>query len=354
MEQNNYWKVFYALAFIAFAAVSCWATQESLHLLMPSWPAIMCWIVTIGFFVIASLGTKMIVDSLNQNVYVEKRGLLLVGGILITLVFWLVCSMPTNTHTFFYRSTINDKVASDITLTKGYLDQLKNNTDINDKINTACTELENQVNSKFGDLESEIKNDANPGFGPKARAILAEFATILQVSKIEPLTYKNTSEQSRLKLVDAYRAKIYTLLEARKENIRQSMLAADQDTYMAAAATDWTNLDFVEKGIKEGNVDLNNADDINEVNNRLAKSYATIKTYSQHIAFKDNDKKLYTAENQVTKVKKLLSVVDVWADFFRGSYAGHGFIFWVLISILVDIAAFIFFDLAFKKDENSI
>ena len=65
MEQNNYWKVFYALAFIAFAAVSCWATQESLHLLMPGWPAIMCWIVTIGFFVIASLGTKMIVDSLN-------------------------------------------------------------------------------------------------------------------------------------------------------------------------------------------------------------------------------------------------------------------------------------------------
>ena len=30
---------------------------------------------------------------------------------------------------------------------------------------------------------------------------------------------------------------------------------------------------------------------------------------------------------------------------------GHGFVYWILISILVDIAAFIFFDLAFKKED---
>ena len=46
-----------------------------------------------------------------------------------------------------------------------------------------------------------------------------------------------------------------------------------------------------------------------------------------------------------------MSVFDVWKDFFRGLYKGHGFVFWILISILVDIAAFIFFDLAFKKED---
>lgn len=89
MEQNKFLKIFSIIAFLAFASVSCWATAESLHLLLPSWPVVMCWIVTIGFFFIASLGTKMIADSLNQNVYIEKRSLMLIGGILITLVFWL-------------------------------------------------------------------------------------------------------------------------------------------------------------------------------------------------------------------------------------------------------------------------
>ena len=88
----NYMKLLSLLAFVAFAAVSCWATAESLHLLLPSWPVVLCWIVTIGFFVIASLGSKMIVDSMNPNIYQERRGLTLMGGLFLLLVFWLVCS----------------------------------------------------------------------------------------------------------------------------------------------------------------------------------------------------------------------------------------------------------------------
>ena len=127
MEQKNYLKILWVAAFAAFAAVSCWATAESLHLLLSTWPLAMCWVVTIGFFIIASIGTKMIVDSLNQNIYMEKRGMRLIGGLIIVLIFWLVCSMPTNTHTFFYRTLINDMVTTDISTTRGYLGQIKNN-----------------------------------------------------------------------------------------------------------------------------------------------------------------------------------------------------------------------------------
>ena len=128
MGKTNYLKLGSALAFLALAAVSCWATQESLHLLLPSWPQALCWVVTVAFFFIASWGTKLIVDSFNANAYVEKRGLRLLAGIGIMLVFWLIFSMPTNTHTFFYRNAISGVASSDITATKGYLDQLKNNT----------------------------------------------------------------------------------------------------------------------------------------------------------------------------------------------------------------------------------
>ena len=61
---------------------------------------------------------------------------------------------------------------------------------------------------------------------------------------------------------------------------------------------------------------------------------------------------MYTAQNLVTRIKRLLSVFDVWADFVKGRYAGVGFIFWVIISILVDLGAFILFDIAFAKRDD--
>jgi hypothetical protein len=46
------------------------------------------------------------------------------------------------------------------------------------------------------------------------------------------------------------------------------------------------------------------------------------------------------------------NVIDVLVDFFAGKYAGRGFVFWLLIAALVDIAGFIFFDIAFVKRED--
>ncbi len=356
MGQTNFLKIISAVAFIALASWSCWATEESLHLLLPNIPQILVWIVVIAFFVLASFGTKLIVDSLNQNVYVEKRGAKLIGGIIILILFWLLFSMPTNTHTFFYRNAIRSIATEDITTTKGYLDQLKNNTVTAKNIKDRQTEVSNAVWAKFAELEAEIMNDANPGFGPNAKRILAEFATMLQVSKIDPLSYKGTSEQQRQSLVNAYRSKIATLLETRLIIIENSMVSPDESTYKSQAATDWTNLDLMAQAINSGEADLTNADDVDDLNNRLIAGYATIRNYQQYVDFQGNDKEQYLPDsgNAVTKVKRMLSVFDVWKDFLNGKYKGQGLIIWVMLSILVDLGAFLFFDLAFKKDEYAI
>lgn len=82
----------------------------------------------------------------------------------------------------------------------------------------------------------------------------------------------------------------------------------------------------------------------------LKKSYAVIRSYADFITFRSEvDKERYIANDQVTKVSRMLSVIDVWKDYFAGRFTGRGFLFWIVISILVDIAAFIFFDIAFKK-----
>lgn len=352
MNENKFLKVFCLLAFLAFAAVSCWATAESLHLLLPSWPLAMCWVVTIGFFFIASWGTKMIVDSLNQKIYLGKRGLRLLGGIFILLVFWLACSMPTNTHTFFYRSVINDKVTNDIATTEGYLMQIRDNATTEARIKIRLAELEKKVDLKLGELKAEIENDANPGFGPKAKNILRDFAEIFGVAKIEPLTFKGTSIQDRQKLYDAYRKKMYISMDAKKLNIIKEMTPANNN-HQKQADKNYKNLELVKKYIEDGTLDLNNAEDIKSVCDKLNEGYATIRTYKQFVDFKDEtDQAAYTAPNAVTKVKRMLSVFNVWEDFLADRYEGHGFFFWVLISILVDVAAFIFFDIAFKKRED--
>lgn len=354
MEQKNYLKIVWMLGFIAFATVSCWATSESLHLLLSSWPKFMCWIVTVGFFIIASLGTKMIVDSLNQNIYLEKRGLRLVGGIVILLVFWLICSMPTNTHTFFYRTVVGDKVTSDISTTRGYLGQIKNNTNNKNQATVKINELKNSVDVLLGELEAEIKNEANPGFGPKSKEILRKLAALLGVDKIEPLTYKGTSKQDREKLCDAYRTKIYILADTKATNIMAHILTPNADNLKEVKNVD-ENLLLVKKYIGNGTINLNDPKDMtgdNGVCDKLNEGYNTIKKNKDFVIFSSkNDETTYTADNPVTKVKRMISVFDVWEDFLKGEYAGHGFTFWIIISILVDIAAFIFFDLAFKKRE---
>lgn len=351
MEQKNYLKLIWMVAFIAFAAVSCWATAESLHLLLSSWPLAMCWVVTVGFFIIASLGTKMIVDSLNQDIYLEKRGLRLVGGIVIVLIFWLICSMPTNTHTFFYRTVINDKVNTDISTTRGYLSQIKNNTNNKTQATVKVNELKNNVDVLLGELEAEIKNEVNPGFGPKSKEILRKLATLLEVDKVEPLSYKGTSKQDRDKLCDAYRTKIYILAENRATNIMAHILSPNSDNIKEVKRDD-ENLALVKKYIGDKTINLNDAEDVEDVCDKLNTAYNTVKKNSDFVNFSSKtDEANYTADNPVTKVKRMISVFDVWEDFMAGEYAGHGFMFWIIISILVDIAAFIFFDLAFKKRE---
>lgn len=348
MGENNYTKLLYFLGFVVLAIISCWATSESFQLLLPTWPSIFCWLLTIAFFIIASIGSKLIVESCDQSVYMEKRGTKLVIGIILMLFFWIICSVPTNTHTFFYRSYINQKVSTDIASTQGYLAQIKNNTKVDQLIKNKQLELEKNVNIRLGELKAEIENDANPGYGPKAKQILASFAEILSVAKIEPLTYKGTSVQDRRKLYEAYRSKIYTLMDTKKENIKLALNPANKE-YKKIAKTDYSNIELLKKYIQDETIDLNNPKGIQQVCDYLNKGYSTIKNYKDYVVFQNNeDKDRFTADNPETRVRRMLNVYDVWVDFLHGDFPGS-FIFWIIISILVDVAAFIFFDLAFKK-----
>lgn len=334
---------------MALGIVSCWATSESLHLLLSSWPKVMCWIVTICFFLISSIGVKLIADSMSRSNFINNRTAKFIGGILIMIFFWLCCSMPTNTHTFFYRSVISDKVSNDISKTQGYLAQIQDNVVTEDAIKLKISELNDKVEQKLVELAAEIQNPNNPGNGPVTKRILRELAPILGVDKIEPLSGVGNSVQDRNRLIDAYRSKVYAMCKAKAENITAQMTPSS-DEYRKQATKDYKNLELVKKYIDEGKLNLNEAKDLDKVCEKLNSGYATIRTYNQFVNYKsESDEKAYNDSNSVTSVQRMKSVFDVWKDFIGGQYAGLGFFFWVLISILVDIASFVFFAIAFKK-----
>ncbi len=356
MEEKDYRKIVWIVAFLAFATGSCFLTEESLHMLLPSWHPAMCWIVTVGFFIIASLGTKMIVDSLNMNIYMEKRGWYLSGGIIIVLLFWLVCSMPTNTHSFFYRAVINDMVNNDISTTCGYLNQIENNTKYENEAKDEINALEGAVNQKLMELVNEITNQAYIGFGPEAEKRLQELGILLGYPNIPKLAIRKGATKNDIR--KAYYSLISDKLDEKIKKIKDGMKIPDADNLAAAREAD-TLLKMLQDSIATGSTDLNNSKHMagnNGVCDKINKGYNAVKVNASEPCFvvfnSEQDSLKYTADIPVTDVKQIISVFNVWENFFQGKYKGYGFAYWILLAILVDVGAFFFFDLAFRRTED--
>ena len=356
MTNFNFGRFFSILLFLAFAGISAWATAESFHLSLDTWPKVLCWVMSAGFMVVSSIGTKLIVDSLNQNIDVDNRGWQLVGGIILLIAFWIVCSMPTNTHTFFYRSDIHRVVNDDIATTEAYLQQLERFT-VNANYKTEkINNLKAQVELKLGELEGEIRNEANPGFGTKSKQILREFASLLDMPKMEQLSVGQNA--SRQQVIDAYRSKIYALRDAKIREIQNETEAAESSLFKNKAKEHLAELRNVRIAIDTGAVDLNIAEQVAAVEKVIDRAYKTIGAYSEFVNFKGHDKEIYVpsdGKEAITKVKSTISVYNVWKDMLTtNKYEGHGLWFWVVMAILVDVAAFIFFDIAFARREDDI
>ena len=98
MNGNKFLKIFALIAFVAFATVSCWSTTESLfltleHAEIPKW---IFWIAVVGLYVLTSICAKLVLDSFNQNIYMEHRTVKCIIGLLGVLLLWIAFSMPTN------------------------------------------------------------------------------------------------------------------------------------------------------------------------------------------------------------------------------------------------------------------
>lgn len=345
---SNKMKLVYWAGFLLCGGVSCWLTGESLALLWQC-NVILALLVAIAFFVIASFGTKLVVDSFSRDA--EHPVLQLLGGTILVIIFWLICSMPTNTHTFFVSQQGEELVNQDINTTKKYLSNLKEHGgDVQQEYNSYCTTIDNAVKSFKSQLKREICLKSNPGDGPATKAILDDYNK--QFGFNVKLTSKANKEDPQ-QLYNSYAETIDLQATGLKDNKAKELQSINNDSIIAKMKKDADRhikaLDKISDGIKNHAIDITNLEDLKRINNELNDSYTLIKNNADRAMLSKVDKPKYTAQNIHTDTKRLTSVSEMVADWWDGKYDGFGLGWWILFSILIDIAAFIFFYLATKK-----
>lgn len=339
------------LAFLILAGISCWATEQSLHLLLPAgWPEVLVWGITIAFFVVASIGTKMIADSLFSSDFIDNRKGKLWGGILLVVFFWLIMSMPTNTHTFFYNDKIGSTISEDIKTTNKYLQQVvdmgSNSTTV--VLDARGKAIKDSVENLITHIDAQFHGDEAPfkgGNGPIIGEYLKQINTILN----SQLTQHPNRYSKDPVILNGYHIEIRKALS----NALKTHTISDQS--VQAARKQIKRLSALNDSIQDHVASASlNEDEIRQCEKELKDGYNIISTNKTFVQFDKNsdDEQVYTKENGETRTKRMASVIDVFfVDFLSGKYPGS-FWYYVILSILVDIAAFIFFDIAFMKKNN--
>lgn len=355
MKKIDFKRILCIVAYFGLAGFSCFWTAESLLIWQPSITIWGAWLIAVVFYVVASICFSRFIKGFEkygdfgQGPFSSRGGHLFFGFIGL-LVFWLMVSLPTNTHTLLYRASIKEIIKSDLTRTQGYLQGLKDNNVEIKKIENKYQSKANAIEALFQRMKDEIDRPSALGIGERFNTIVVELETELGTTLQKERRGSNRSEW--LGVINYYQRQAYEHLKLYRakcdkdiEEIKRMMGSKTLQGLIKncdIALSDVNKMDGIDNGI------------IKAATNDLANGYSFIKANSQYVVFKDKDKERYTREGAMPEAKEMLSVPDVWKDYLTtDKYNGHGFIWWVFIALLVDLAGFIFFNLAFSKNDNN-
>ncbi len=331
MGDNNFLKLGAIILWIAVSVGSCYLTVESFYLLL-DWSRWILWIFALAFFAISSVGMTFIYDSLNSSSDLsnDKRTPCFVSGILLVLVFWGIFSLPTNTHTLYLQQNAKEVVEKDLTEAERNLQQLADGSFINEQWAEKAVKVGGLLNA----LEQEYKRPDRPGIGKICKVIIDKIEIAVDpTGKWKLETDRNISANS-YKVIEA-------LTLAQMDNEYQKFLAAHDLSKKGTAKRDINNclkrIRIIKRDI--GKDAINYAEMIKETSNVLESSYPLLAEYGKGNEF----------NKKVSKTSQLKKVYEVFISWFQGDLKGQGFAIWFVISILIDLAGFLFATIAFRN-----
>ena len=350
-------KILWFVGFLVVAAISCWATSSSFLLMMPSMLSsnpvvriIMVYALVFVLYVLASYAVKLVVDALNNDGSLEHPKVQLYGGIALLIFTWVIISLPTNAHTFFYKLKIGDVVTEDLKMTKDYSQQLASRS----VVDSAYYDIEKKVMDEWIQFEDEVKSGrTGSGFGKYAANHIAKIDTMLGSGYMLP-TPPNTNKADDItntRLLNLWKDKYLTpTLEKLKSDkymvTPQAAAAARKDVENIVAMEDSVhNLIMTSKISEDSSEPV-----IIQSAGVLKIAYTNVKNNAKFVKFNNADEQEhYTAANIDTRITRFLNPYSVTYDYFTGKIP-FTFTFWLLFSVIIDVAGFIFFYIATKKE----
>jgi hypothetical protein len=362
-----------AVAFLVFATISCIATAQSLSLTLglggPQWLIfVIAFIFAFGLYLLTSYCFKLIIDSQNYKFFMPKedRRRSFVLGILGVILFWIVCSMPTNTHSLLYTKVIDKVVVAELDNQRAVFDVAVSLTDkeITEKYYRDLSYLESSVNEKKALFINEINNTNRIGLGPEAKAILADIQVICGKSREEEYyihtTQKSTSVAERTRIKNHYEVQIDNLLKWAKNNLKEkydqdiATMKPKKDALIARIdKIDGTKTMLLDKSlrhslrIKDARIVIDDGYNQPDYRDQILDQIEVLKDS------KEGHRNSNVMYYKHYKAERLHSVFKVWGDFLSKKMQNLDFdmLYWIVISIIIDIAGLAFFGIAFRRKE---
>lgn len=338
----------FALLFLGLAILSCWLTANSFYLSLKDWPWWSTIVLAGAFYIVASLCFSLLLETFDENAQFPD----IPGGVkgarwfslLGLLFFWILFGIPTNTHSLVYNSAIESVANNELSRTKEYL------SDVLNKDQALINVLEDSIASKRRGIDIYKKRlkyevyNLDKGFGPKFESTLYEFQGYIGT----PFAFQKYSTHVGIPrsewddVLDFYFKQADDWFINFEQEIRGKIeeLKKNSDPKLIKKLED--DIVLLKKS--------KSRETMREINTDLEQAMAIIGNNPDLVKFNNNEDRLhYTRENAIPSTVELESVWDVWMGYFKSQYEGHGFAWKILLSVLIDIAAFVFFNMAFYK-----
>lgn len=353
MRQVNYFRLFAIAAYVVLAAFSCKWTAESLYLSMPSFGLWAAWALAIIIFVVSSIIFSQFLLSLDSREDFYGRPLGRFGTFALSLVglivVWVGFSVSTNSHSLIHNDEVRKVLVQDLSTTNKYLSSLTGQNKKVEEIKALYGDYYRKLELLSQKLRDEYNNPGRRGYADSCKKYRREIENMLGWA---------LNDTSRARLIDPGRAGSSEAMDYISNQIADKVRIIRTHEQREIEAV-YTNIDQAK--ISDEIANINNA--INDVNRmegisfkiiesaekHLEKGYARVKNNSQYVIF-DTPEHLarYTADQPQSQYARLKSVKEVvWNGVLHGQY--REMYYWILIAILVDVAGFIFFSIAFRK-----
>lgn len=335
------------LAWAVLAFISCSWTANSLYI----WGVFtlpIAWIVALLLYVLASICFSKAMKALDRPCNVTQLFL----GVAGLLACWIFFSLPTNTHYLVYKSAVGQVATDDVNTTRKYLSR------INNYLENTCVK---ETRAKFARYRTEIKNlweqmwfeyddKTKPYNGPRFEEYLKKLDSKFSNALDAGVNFNRIGNSSQRDVVwNHYKPQYDTFMaDLNKKEEEEINKCIPGDIDYGKINQQINNLDETLPYLTSDNIDDETIDYINRI---LHDAYSTVKTNQKEIVFDNNNERDQYSPNKITtKVDALKSPNTVWAEYFTSEkYDEHSFVWKIMLSLLIDIAAFVFFNIALNN-----